>query len=287
MTSMNGNLYGIGEFAELTRLSIKALRHYDEHGLLAPAHVDPVTSYRRYSPDQIARATLIGDLRRMNVPLAVVAEILRAAPEDALAIYQEWWVREERHHSGRRGVGRYVTARLRREGQPPMEITTRTVPRRKLAVIGRELFQPELEQFIMSGFHSLFGWAERHPGLRDVTTTAEWPTYVVFYGPVTPDQSAYVEVCIVIDGPAEPEGAIVLKVEEEHEEAYTDVTRAGLEFPDILAAYDAVAMWVTQHGAPHPDMPSREVYVADVIQAGMDEIVASVAFPYLPRAAAE
>ncbi|GMA35891.1 hypothetical protein GCM10025876_20950 [Demequina litorisediminis] len=88
-------------------------------------------AYRRYSPDQIARATLIGDLRRMNVPLAVVAEILRAAPEDALAIYQEWWVREERHHSGRRGIGRYVTARLRREGQPPMEITTRTVPRRK------------------------------------------------------------------------------------------------------------------------------------------------------------
>ncbi|GMA35892.1 hypothetical protein GCM10025876_20960 [Demequina litorisediminis] len=135
----------------------------------------------------------------------------------------------------------------------------------------------------MSGFHSLFGWAERHPGLRDVTTTEQWPTYVVFHGPVTPDHSAYVEVCIVIDGPAEPEGAIVLKVEEEHEEAYTDVTRAGLEFPDILAAYDAVAMWVTQHGAPHPDMPSREVYVADVIQAGMDEIVASVAFPYVAR----
>lgn len=284
MAAMSGPLHGIGEFAELTRLSIKALRHYDEHGLLAPAQVDPVTRYRRYASEQIARATLIGDLRRIDVPLAVVAHILDAAPDEALAIYQDWWVGEERRHGDRRGIGRYVTARLRREGQPPMDIQTRTVPRRKLAVIGKELFQPELEQFIMSSFHELFSWAERHPGLRALTTTPEWPTYVIFHGPVTPDHSAHVEVVIVIDGPAEPEGAIVLKVEEEHEEAFTDVTRTGLEFPDILAAYDAVAMWVTQHGTPRDDMPSREVYVADVIQAGMNEVVASVAFPYVPNA---
>lgn len=284
MADMSGSLHGIGEFAELTRLSIKALRHYDEHGLLAPAQVDPVTSYRRYASEQIRRATLIGDLRRMDVPLAVVARILDASPDDALTIYQDWWVGQERRHADRRGIGRYVTARLRREGQPPMNIQTRSVPQRKLAVIGKELFQPELEQFIMSAFHELFTWAERHPGLRALTTTPQWPTYVVFHGPVTPDHSAYVEVSIVIDGAAEPEGAIVLKVEAEHEEAYTDVTRTGLEFPDILAAYDAVAMWVTQHGTPREDMPSREVYIADVIEASMDEVVASVAFPYVPTA---
>ncbi|MFV0632853.1 MerR family transcriptional regulator [Demequina sp.] len=277
---MSESLYGIGEFAALTRLSIKALRHYDEHGILAPAFVDPVTGYRRYTSDQIGRATLIGDLRRVDVPLVTIASILDASPSEAVEIYQEWWSREERRHTSRRGIGRYVTARLRREGQPPMDIQTRTVPERKLAVIAAELFQPELDSFIMRAFHDLFQWAERHPGLRDQTTTPDSPTYVIFHGPVTPDQSARVEVCIVIDGPAEPEGDITLRLEAAHEEAYVEVTRAGLQFPDILAAYDAVAMWVTQHGTVLEGMPSREVYFADVLAAGMDDVVASVAYPF-------
>jgi hypothetical protein len=37
-----GELVPIGEFSALCQLSVKMLRHYDEIGLLAPAHVDPV-----------------------------------------------------------------------------------------------------------------------------------------------------------------------------------------------------------------------------------------------------
>lgn len=276
-------LHSIGEFAAMTRLSIKALRYYDEQGLLRPAHVDPFTSYRYYAPDQVDRAILIGDLRRVDTPLAVIAQILAEPPHAALATYQQWWVREERRQTERRGIGRYITARMRREGQPAMEIETRVVPERKLAVVAKELFQPELEQFIMSGFHELFSWAERNPGLRALDTTPDEPTYVIFHGPVTPDQSALVEVCVVISGPAEPEGSIVLRLEPEHHEAFTTVTRAGLEFPDILAAYDAVAMWVTQNGTMLEALPSREVYFADVIAQPMDAPVCDITFPFTPH----
>ena len=69
-------LISIGEFAALTRLSIKALRLYDDNGLLTPAHVDPVSSYRYYRRNQRNRAILIGDLRRVDVPLALIAQIL-------------------------------------------------------------------------------------------------------------------------------------------------------------------------------------------------------------------
>ena len=40
-------LLSIGRFARLTGLSIGALRHYDEMGLLPPAAVSPETGYRR------------------------------------------------------------------------------------------------------------------------------------------------------------------------------------------------------------------------------------------------
>ncbi|MHB8896669.1 MAG: MerR family DNA-binding transcriptional regulator, partial [Candidatus Geothermincolia bacterium] len=33
-------MFTIGEFSRMTRLSVKALRLYDEHGLLTPAQVD-------------------------------------------------------------------------------------------------------------------------------------------------------------------------------------------------------------------------------------------------------
>ena len=281
MASMHEEqLISIGEFAASTRLSIKALRHYDEHGLLTPAHVDPVTSYRYYRRDQRDRAILIGDLRRVDVPLAVIAQILEG--DSALVTYQNWWIAQEERHVSRRGLGNYIKARLRREGQPPMDIQTRTVPERKLAVISKELFQPQLEEFIMSSFHELFQWAERNPGLRALDTTPEDPTYVIFHGPVTADATGLVEVCIVIDGPAEPEGAIVLRREAAHDEAYTTVTREGLDFPAILAAYDAVAMWVIQNGSMIESMPSREVYFANVIEMPMDAPVCDIAFPYVP-----
>jgi DNA-binding transcriptional MerR regulator len=275
-------LISIGEFAALTRLSIKALRLYDENGLLAPAHIDPASGYRYYRRNQRNRAILIGDMRRVDVPLATIARVLDG--DGALAAYQNWWIAQEERHVERRGLGNYIKARLRREGQPPMDIKTRTVPERKLAVISKELFQPQLTEFIMNSFHELFSWAERNPGLRALDTTPDDPTYVIFHGPVTPDASALVEVCIVIDGPAEPEGAIVLKREPEHQEAYTTLTREGIEFPNILAAYDAVAMWVIENGSMIESLPSREVYFADVINVSMDTEVCDVAYPYAPKA---
>ena len=50
-------LLTIGEFSKMTYLSVKALRHYHDVGLLAPALVDPGTGYRRYASSQIGRAS--------------------------------------------------------------------------------------------------------------------------------------------------------------------------------------------------------------------------------------
>ena len=40
-------LLTIGEFSRTTHLSVKALRHYDDVGLLSPAKVDSSSGYRR------------------------------------------------------------------------------------------------------------------------------------------------------------------------------------------------------------------------------------------------
>jgi DNA-binding transcriptional MerR regulator len=45
-----------GALAARTRLTHKALRLYDEQGLLRPAPVDPRSGYRSYAPEQVRRA---------------------------------------------------------------------------------------------------------------------------------------------------------------------------------------------------------------------------------------
>ncbi|WP_062519053.1 MerR family transcriptional regulator [Demequina silvatica] len=279
----SGELLSIGQLAALSRLSVKALRHYDDQGLLTPVRVDPVSSYRFYSPDQIRRATLIGTMRRIDVPLPVIREILDGPHADAAPAFDAWWVAQERRHEQRRGLARYIGHQLHHQGEPAMDITTRTVPERTLAVIAREVYQPELDDFVMSAFVRLFDYAAAHPGLRPLDTTSEHPTYAIYHGSVTPDQSALVEVCVVVADGAPPVPGISIRLEPAHQEAFATLTRAQNGFPAILEAYDAVASWVLAHGEMVEDLPSREVYFTDVLAAGMDDPVCDVAFPYVAR----
>lgn len=70
----------IGEFAEVTHLSVRTLRRYHESALLEPATVDPSSGYRYYASSQIPTAQVIHRLRELDVPLVEVGEIL--ATED-------------------------------------------------------------------------------------------------------------------------------------------------------------------------------------------------------------
>jgi DNA-binding transcriptional MerR regulator len=69
-------LLSIGRFAQLTGLTAKALRHYDELGLLRPSHVDGLTGYRWYSHEQARDAVAVRRLRAFELPLDEIAEVL-------------------------------------------------------------------------------------------------------------------------------------------------------------------------------------------------------------------
>lgn len=71
-------LLAIGRFARLTGLSVRAVRHYGELGLLPPAHVDPETGYRYYSVDQISDAATIRRLRSLELALDEIRQIVEA-----------------------------------------------------------------------------------------------------------------------------------------------------------------------------------------------------------------
>jgi DNA-binding transcriptional MerR regulator len=91
---------------------VKALRHYDEIGLLPPASVADSTGYRYYALAQARDAEAIRRLRSLEVPLDEIRELLAADEgtfRERLAV----------HHArleGRAVETHRVLAELRRTG---------------------------------------------------------------------------------------------------------------------------------------------------------------------------
>jgi PPM family protein phosphatase len=95
-------LLTIGAFARAARLSPKALRLYDELGLLRPVEVDPASGYRYYSPDQLDRARLVAWLRRLGMPLARIAQVIALPRQAAAEAVGAYWQEVEIEISARR-----------------------------------------------------------------------------------------------------------------------------------------------------------------------------------------
>jgi DNA-binding transcriptional MerR regulator len=67
----------ISEFARAGNVTIRALRFYDELGLLSPAYVVPESGYRRYSPTQFAQLNQIQAFKDMGFSLQEIRELLQ------------------------------------------------------------------------------------------------------------------------------------------------------------------------------------------------------------------
>ena len=123
-------LLTIGEFARVSRLSIKALRLYDEIGLLAPARIDSVTGYRYYDPAQLERARLVAWLRRLDMPLARIHSVCDLCDTDrraAVAEIRAFWLRVEADTAARRELVDFLIEQLStRNEAAPMPSTNTT-----------------------------------------------------------------------------------------------------------------------------------------------------------------
>lgn len=82
-------MYTIGELSKVVKVSVDALRYYDEIGLLKPHHVDPSSRYRYYSSDQVNEMIFIMELKRYGFSLDAIRELLDCRDNNRLRdIYQ-------------------------------------------------------------------------------------------------------------------------------------------------------------------------------------------------------
>ncbi|MGW4381629.1 MerR family transcriptional regulator [Kitasatospora sp. NPDC004531] len=262
-----------GEFARRGLLSPKALRLYDRQGLLPPDRVDPDTGYRYYRAGRLATARLIVRLRGLDMPLATVAEVLALPGPAAAERVAGYWAAVERRTVSQRALADHLRVQLSGlEGIDEMyRIEQRDVPEQLVLTEQRRAKPQELDAFIPEATERLAAIAAAHGGVAAAP-------FVIYHGQVDEDNDGPVEVCVPID-PARAEGLTAAhRIEPAHREAYTTITKAQVEYPQILSAYDAVCAWMEQAGTRRTG-PGREVYFADWASAAPADEVCDIAFP--------
>ncbi len=263
----------IGEFAKVSRLSLKALRLYDALGLLAPARVNPVSNYRYYSESQLERAKLISLLRQLDMPLNRIAEVLELSGAAAVREVGRYWTEVEAEVSVKRKLVRYLENYLEGKGETMFDVQTRDVPEQKVLTLQKNVYVKDLPGFIDRSHRSLYAY------IAQSGASAGDTSFVVYHGEVNEDSDGPVEVCVPFEGSLEPAGEMRLRLEPAHQEAYTRLMKAQVEFPGILEAYDAVHAWLAQNGEESSASP-REVYFIAWDAAGPDDPACDIAFPF-------
>ncbi len=90
--------FSIAGVARMSGVTSRALRHYDDIGLLPPAHVGS-NGYRFYEQEQLQRILL---LRELGLGLGAIAEVLAGDRDEVAALREhEQWLHGERARLGR------------------------------------------------------------------------------------------------------------------------------------------------------------------------------------------
>ncbi len=270
------DLMTIGAFAERTRLSPKALRLYDQLGLLPPEQIEPSNGYRFYSEEQVERAQLVGLLRRLEMPLSVIAETLAEPADQWPAAIGDWWAGIESAAVERRELVSYLQARLRGATMITPDVQMRTLPERRLLSISRHLHAGETDSFFDEAFARLRGAGSGLEGIAGCP-------FLVFYGEVSDDSDGPMELCrpVAADTVITPPGAstdLQLRTEAAHEEAYVRLSINEMSWPKMMPAVDAIERWV-RAGSRQPAGPLRQVLFADQRTAAPDSLVCDLSVP--------
>jgi DNA-binding transcriptional MerR regulator len=268
------DLLTIGEFAQQTRLTAKALRIYDAIGLLRPADVDPSSGHRRYGIGQVRSARLIGMLRGADLKLAEIGLLLDDLGRDrdlATTRLDRHLIELEARHTSRRFLIRHIRTILREEDNPMFAIQTRHVPAQRVMSIQRRLRAPETDPFVEEAKAAFAGH------LDSVLPTG--PFILIFHGVVDHESDGPLEAILGCPDRVQATDLIGIRTEPAHDEAFTTITKAQWDYPAILAAYDAVACSPEVAARPGSRLSCREVYLAEPRAIDQNELICDIAYP--------
>jgi DNA-binding transcriptional MerR regulator len=240
----------IGEFARRSRLSLKALRLYDERGVLVPARVDQASGYRYYGAAQLDRARLVVMLRQLQLPLAAIRDLLACDPADAAARIAEHWRDAEAAHDARRELADYLVNWLSGKRSVMYEVATREMPERSLLCLKRNV-----DEQGMWAFGKEFIAILRERPLPEIEGR-EGASFCIYWAWPSADSDGPVEWCRPVPAAEAPALAehypeLTLRTEPAHQEAFVALPGPLVSGVQIQLAAESLRAWAQEQEQEH------------------------------------
>lgn len=272
----------IGQFGQLSQLSRKALRLYEDKGLLHPARIDPDSGYRYYVRAQVETARRIRLLRMMAMPLDDIAAVLAAWDDDpatAQRLIQGWATAVEKQVTAVQLAARLLQEELSPDKEQKMSFKFTEVehPAQMVVSIRRHIKVPAYHQSIPTTLRQLWDHIKTHGA--EITGQP----LALYYGPVNEEDDGPVEICVPFTGLVPPLGEIKVRELPAHKAVQVRTFGEYNEFPKLLEMWNAIGKYVHEQNLEPNwdfDMTTYEIWHDD------EERTMSICWPVRSFAAA-
>ncbi|MFF2927117.1 MerR family transcriptional regulator [Streptomyces celluloflavus] len=269
-------LLRIGTFSTLSRISVRMLRHYQEHGVLAPALVDPFSGHRYYRSDQLAQARLAVQLRDAGFPVEAIARLLASTADPARvdaaldARREELTRRREELHAQLVALDQ---VRSTLNGHPKMaDVTVKTLPEMVTASLRRVVPRYGDEGILWQGITPLLQRA-------GAPFPAGGISGATFHDPEHRESDVDIEVWVQVAETFAPVAPLVCRREPAREIVTATLTGDYARMPAVTGALGA---FLAEHRMETG--PMFNIYrVGPARNPDPDSWITDVCFPVVPR----
>ena len=269
----------ISDFSKLSLVSVKALRYYDERGLLKPVRVDPSTGYRFYSASQLTLLNRILAMKDMGLDLSQIALLLDQEPTPDQIRGMLRLKQVELHQQLEEGQARlarieaWLQAFEQEATMPAYDVVIKSVVALRVAQargVAPKMEQPELGITLGRLFAEVMGSITQHGA------TIVGPGITLYYDLEYREREISVGACLAFEGSLF-ESEQVKVVELPAVETMASVIHHG-SFSTMHQAYNAILPWIEANGY-HIRGPNRELNLE--FESGGDEstFVTEIQFP--------
>lgn len=269
----------IGDFSKLSFVSIKALRYYDERGLLKPARVDPSTGYRFYSASQLTRLNRILALKDLGLDLTQIAQLLdqELTPDQIRGMLRLKQVElHQQLAEGQAQLARievWLQAFEQEAIMPAYDVVIKKVAPLRVAQargVSPKLEQPELGITLGRLF------AEVTQAINEQGAAIAGPGTTLYYDPDYREQDVDVGACLAFTGELRDSEQVKV-IELPAVETMACVIHHG-SFITMHHAYHAILAWIEAHGY-RVGGPNRELNLEFELGGDESQFVTEIQFP--------
>lgn len=250
---MRSDLFSIGEFSKVSKMSVKTLRFYDERGLLKPGHIDAKSGYRYYSSAQLTEANLIRLLRSLELTLEDIQLFLRERDpdkqRDLLESHREALERRlEEYRSIVSSIERLVEGKEEGVGR---QVSLKELADQFILGVRFQTTYEKLDESIGSAFGDIFA----HLGERGEFPAG--PPFSIYYGEEWDESDIDMEICVPV---IRPMGGRDRVAGRELAGGLMASTLHMGPYHEIAESYQALDLWIKAQGHDYAG-PPREVYL--------------------------